>query len=110
MGDPKKLRKKYSPPRHPWQGARIASEKMLVEEFIRKMYQGELQRTNSFEVDSEELAGISEEERQKIIGLMEVQSRISRGFTVETQENIREKKSVENQLRFIGANSLNILN
>ena len=33
MGDPKKLRKKYSPPRHPWQGARIASEKILVEEY-----------------------------------------------------------------------------
>ena len=56
----------------------IRGQKMLVEEFIRKMYQGELQRTNSFEVDSEELAGISEEERQKIIGLME--KRLYRAF------------------------------
>ena len=33
MGDPKKLRKKYAPPRHPWQGARINAEKILVNNY-----------------------------------------------------------------------------
>ena len=33
MGSPKKLRKKYTPPRHPWQGARIIAEKVLVREY-----------------------------------------------------------------------------
>ena len=33
MGDPKKLRKKYTPPRHPWQGSRILAEKELVREY-----------------------------------------------------------------------------
>ncbi len=33
MGDPKKLRKKYSPPRHPWQGSRILAEKPLVKDY-----------------------------------------------------------------------------
>ncbi len=33
MGDIKKLRKKYTPPRHPWQGPRINAEKVLVKEY-----------------------------------------------------------------------------
>ncbi len=33
MGDPKKQRKKYSTPGHPWQRSRIDSEKILVEEY-----------------------------------------------------------------------------
>jgi small subunit ribosomal protein S4 len=33
MGDPKKIRKKYTPPSHPWQKARIESEKIIVKEF-----------------------------------------------------------------------------
>lgn len=44
MGDPKKLRKKYSPPRHPWVAANIELDKELIREYglrnkkeIRKM-------------------------------------------------------------------------
>lgn len=33
MGDPKKQRKKYSTPSHPWQAARIDEEKKLTEEY-----------------------------------------------------------------------------
>ena len=33
MGDPKKLRKKYETPRHPWQASRIESEKILFKEY-----------------------------------------------------------------------------
>lgn len=33
MGDPKKIRKKYSPPSHPWQRGRIDAEKIIVKEF-----------------------------------------------------------------------------
>ncbi|MFH0752651.1 MAG: 30S ribosomal protein S4 [archaeon] len=33
MGDPKKQRKKYSTPSHPWQGDRIKSEKVLLREY-----------------------------------------------------------------------------
>lgn len=33
MGDPRRLRKKYSGPGHPWQAARIQEEKGLVHEF-----------------------------------------------------------------------------
>ena len=33
MGDPKKLRKKYVTPRHPWQGSRILAEKPLIREY-----------------------------------------------------------------------------
>ena len=33
MGDPKKLRKKYETPRHPWQASRILSEKPLIKEY-----------------------------------------------------------------------------
>lgn len=33
MGDPKKIRKKYTKPQHPWQRIRIEEEKPLVKEF-----------------------------------------------------------------------------
>ncbi len=33
MGDPKKLKKKYSTPNHPWIRSAIESEKLLVQEF-----------------------------------------------------------------------------
>lgn len=33
MGDPKKSRKKYSTPRHPWQGLRIEEERILIKEY-----------------------------------------------------------------------------
>lgn len=33
MGDPKKIRKKYQPPRHPWERARIDEEKKLKKEY-----------------------------------------------------------------------------
>jgi small subunit ribosomal protein S4 len=33
MGDPKKLRKKYETPRHPWQADRFKTEKKLIADF-----------------------------------------------------------------------------
>ena len=33
MGDPRRLRRKYEPPRHPWQKARIEEENELVKEY-----------------------------------------------------------------------------
>ena len=33
MGDPRKLRKKYSTPSHPWQKLRIDEEKVLMREY-----------------------------------------------------------------------------
>jgi len=46
MGDPKKIRKKFSKPRHPWQKARIEEEKVLVIEFGLKNKR-EIYRTNA---------------------------------------------------------------
>ncbi|MBN2459514.1 30S ribosomal protein S4 [Candidatus Woesearchaeota archaeon] len=33
MGDPKKIRRKFDKPSHPWQKARIESEKLVIEEY-----------------------------------------------------------------------------
>ncbi len=33
MGDPRKLRKKYTPPKHPWEADRIKEEKAIVNSF-----------------------------------------------------------------------------
>ena len=33
MGDPRKLRKKYTPPKHPWESERLAAEKKLIDSF-----------------------------------------------------------------------------
>ena len=40
MGDPKKQRKKFSKPSHPWQKERIADEKDIVKQFgLRRKYE-----------------------------------------------------------------------
>ena len=40
MGDPKKQRKKFSKPSHPWQRERIAAEKDIVKQFgLRRKYE-----------------------------------------------------------------------
>ena len=40
MGDPKKQRKKFSKPGHPWQRERIAAEKDIVKQFgLRRKYE-----------------------------------------------------------------------
>ena len=36
MGDPKKARKKYSTPIHPWQKFRIDDEKAIIKEYGMK--------------------------------------------------------------------------
>ena len=46
MGDPKKHRKKYSPPLHPWQGARIEEENKIFTEYGLKNKK-EIWRINS---------------------------------------------------------------
>jgi small subunit ribosomal protein S4 len=47
MGDPKKHRKKYSTPGHPWQRARIEEERTLMEEYGFKNKK-EIWKMNSF--------------------------------------------------------------
>lgn len=40
MGDPRKLRKKFSKPSHPWQKERIAAEKDIVKQYgLRRKYE-----------------------------------------------------------------------
>lgn len=46
MGDPKKLRKKFSKPSHPWQKTRIEDEKVLLKEYGFKN-KNELWKLNS---------------------------------------------------------------
>ena len=47
MGDPKQLRKKYNTPRHPWVGANIESERVVLKEYglVKKK---EIHIANSF--------------------------------------------------------------
>ena len=47
MGDPKKLRKKYIPPRHPWDKSSIESERKIITQYglVKKE---EIHRVNSF--------------------------------------------------------------
>ena len=59
MGDIKKLRKKYTPPRHPWQGPRILAEHILVEEYGLK------NKTEIYKIQSL-LRGISKQAKNLI--------------------------------------------
>ncbi len=47
MGDPKKIRKKYTPPSHPWQKVRIEAEKIIVKEYGVKNKK-EIWKTDAF--------------------------------------------------------------
>jgi small subunit ribosomal protein S4 len=62
MGDPKKNRKKYSKPSHPWQKLRIEEEKVIVKDYgikNKKELWKHVSFLNSFKNVSKKLAGSS---------------------------------------------------
>ena len=59
MGDPRKLRKKYYPPSHPWQKIRIDEEKILMKDYGFKNKK-EFQCLDCDEVFSSEIIVIKE--------------------------------------------------
>ncbi|MBI4214484.1 30S ribosomal protein S4 [archaeon] len=66
MGDPRKLRRKYDPPRHPWEGERIKEEHKLEREFGLKNKR-EIWRaktiTRKYRHLARQLVGLPEKER-----------------------------------------------
>ena len=69
MGDPKKQRKKYSTPRHPWQGERIEEERELVKEFglknKKEIWRAEA-KIKSIREKAKKLISASPEEQQAL--------------------------------------------
>jgi small subunit ribosomal protein S4 len=67
MGDPKKTRKKYQKPSHPWQRERIEEERVLMKEYALKNKR-ELWKANSllrdFKKQTKKLAGSQTEQAQ----------------------------------------------
>lgn len=68
MGDPRKLRKKYEPPSHPWQKIRIEEEKVLMKKYGLKNKK-EIWRAKGLIRKyihlAREMVGISAEERKE---------------------------------------------
>lgn len=68
MGDPRKQRKKYSPPSHPWQAERIKEEKGVLKEFGLKN-KTELWKANStlknFKAQAKKLITRTDEQASK---------------------------------------------
>ena len=68
MGDPKKLRKKYNPPRHPWQGPRINAERILVKDYglknKREIYKSQSLLRN-FAKQAKQLIAFKSEQSEK---------------------------------------------
>jgi len=81
MGDPKRTRKKYSKPRHPWQEERIKREAML-----KKKY-GYKNKTEVWKMNSE-LRRVRAQARKLITGL--------------TEQAIKEQKALLQSLNALG--------
>ncbi len=86
MGDPKKLRKKYVPVRHPWQGPRIIAEKKLVKEYGLKN-KTEIYKARSF--------------------LRTFAKQAKKFASFNTEQGDKEKKQLMNRLERLGLLSSN---
>ncbi|RJQ17619.1 30S ribosomal protein S4 [Candidatus Woesearchaeota archaeon] len=77
MGDPKKIRKKYTPPRHPWEGSRIEEEKVLMKEYgfknKREIWKASSLLTN-FKDQAKKLSAISG--KQKDVEMQQLMQRL----------------------------------
>lgn len=68
MGDPKKLRKKYEPPSHPWQKVRIEEEKILKKKYglkNKKEIWGAKKLIRKYIHLAREMVGIPADERKE---------------------------------------------
>lgn len=75
MGDPKKLKKKYSKPAHPWQKNRIEREKELVKKYglrnKKELWKAESFRKKAADQVKKTVTNISEQGKKEKIQLLE---------------------------------------
>ncbi len=106
MGDPKKLRKKYTPPRHPWQGPRIISENILVKEYGLKNKR-EIYKTQSllrnFAKQAKNITALkslqSEKEKDKLLEKLTKLNLLGKGLGLDQVLGLNIKNILERRLQ-----------
>jgi small subunit ribosomal protein S4 len=73
MGDPRRFRRKFKPPRHPWEKKRIKEENKLIKDFglknKREIWKAKTE-VAKYRYRARELVGISAEDRKKKEGVL----------------------------------------
>lgn len=106
MGDPKRLRKKYSKPAHPWQKARIEDEKKLMKDYGLKN-KTELWKLNSilrdFKKQVKELVprkdGQAEKEKKQLLTKLQLLCLIKKDAKLEDILALELKDMCERRLQ-----------
>ncbi len=106
MGDPRKLRKKYTPPKHPWDSERLAEEKKLVDSFGLKNKK-EIWRTDStirkFRYLARGLVGIPINQRkgeeEKLLGKLQKLGLLKEGSTLDDALSLKTEDLLARRLQ-----------
>lgn len=106
MGDPRKLRKKFSKPGHPWQRERIASEKIILKDYgLRRKY--EIWKIDSLlkkflnraKTVIGERTGQSEVEKKQLLERLHLLGLLKKNSKVEDVLNLTLKDIMERRLQ-----------
>lgn len=106
MGDPRKLRKKYKPPRHPWEKKRIEEESRLVRDFGLKNKK-EVWKANTevskYRYLARELVGKSAEERKNkeavLLGKVRKLGLLKEGGSIDDVLSLKVEDLLERRLQ-----------
>jgi len=106
MGDPKKQRKKFSKPGHPWEGARINEEKGLTREYGLSN-KTEIWRMRSvlrtWQKRAREIISLSEEERkresEKLISTLNSMAILEKDATLDSVLALKIREVMERRLQ-----------
>ncbi|MBU0979560.1 MAG: 30S ribosomal protein S4 [Nanoarchaeota archaeon] len=104
MGDPKKARKKYATPSHPWQKGRIEAEKVLTKEYglknkreIWKM--GSMVKTFISHIKSSAYTEQAKKERQQLLRKLQGLGLIKEEATMDDILSLTVKDIMERRLQ-----------
>lgn len=108
MGDPKKIKKKFSRPRHPWQKARIDEEKLLVIEFGLKNKR-EIYRINTlvkkfidhFKAINVSTSAQAQIEKEQLLSRVKKLGLIAADKDIESVLDLKVKDALERRLQTI---------
>jgi small subunit ribosomal protein S4 len=106
MGDPRKLRKKYTPPKHPWEAERLAEERKLMDSFGLKNKK-EVWRANfmigRFRYLARRLVGIPPNQRkgeeEKLLGKLQKLGLLKEGGTLDDALSLKTEDLLARRLQ-----------
>jgi len=106
MGDPRKLRKKYTPPKHPWEADRIGEEKALVNSFglrNKKEIWRAAATVRKFRYRARALVGIPVDKRKgeedRLLGKLQKMGLLKEGATLDDALSLKTEDLLSRRLQ-----------